>query len=59
MGRVFPLRDYLALANILLEVCKDNFPFEDYFSKIIDYAENYYNWETNIKKIHALLFGLS
>ncbi|MDR1754898.1 MAG: glycosyltransferase [Eubacterium sp.] len=55
-GRVFPLGDARALANILMKICPNAALFSDTFPKTLEYAHLRFDWEKNIRYLHRLLF---
>ncbi len=56
-GRVFPRGDAGALAGILREICPDRTLLRDTFPKTLAYAHRSFDWETNIRHLHRLLYG--
>ncbi|MDR1735843.1 MAG: glycosyltransferase family 4 protein [Oscillospiraceae bacterium] len=56
-GREFPIGDVGALAAILKEICPDDALFRDTFPKTIAYANDCFDWEKIIKRLHGLLYG--
>lgn len=56
-GRVFPLWDDEALANILLELCNGPTDWESLGREARVYAESFFDWEKNVKRLVYLLYG--
>ena len=57
IGRVFSPLIAEALADTLLEVCSNEELIRDAFPRILTYAQNNFDWEVIIKRIHHILFG--
>lgn len=54
-GRTFPIGDSFALQQLLVDVCNNDALLKGALPGILRYAENTFDWDTNIQKIHYLL----
>jgi glycosyltransferase involved in cell wall biosynthesis len=54
-GRSFPVGDYDALAQILLEVCNDKEILQSAAKKSVQFAQSHYDWDLIANRINHLL----
>jgi glycosyltransferase involved in cell wall biosynthesis len=57
-GKIFPIGDTQALANIFIEICTDESLLRDTFPKTLEYAHSVFDWEKIIKRLHHLLYAV-
>lgn len=55
-GRVFPVGDAAALADIFRDICPNDALFREAFPKALEYARRSFDWEQNIRRLHDLMF---
>jgi glycosyltransferase involved in cell wall biosynthesis len=56
-GRIFPVGNAQALAEILREICPDQALLRDGFDKATACARTHFDWEFIIKRLHHMLYG--
>lgn len=56
-GRIFPIGNVNALADIFRSVCLNEAGWKEAFERSRAYAANHFDWEVIIKRLHHLLYG--